>query len=108
MRCPRGSPRLTSRPFRTTNAFGSRGFVSAAGMSTCQPLRSVPLNKLRDLSCVAQNEATPTVTRQTARILAFTGHEILIDLAVRQRHRREVQDSVAGTNSIRPDHHAAA
>src|SRR5439155_11507885 len=60
MRCPRGSPRLTSRPLRTTNGLRSRALVSAAGTSACQPVRSLPLNRLCAWPWV--------VAAQTARI----------------------------------------
>src|SRR5262245_9962385 len=48
-------------PLRTTNAFLSRALVSAAGMSTCHPVRSRPLNRLRAGTDDVQANAVNTV-----------------------------------------------
>src|SRR2546426_2006948 len=69
MMCPRGSPRLTSIPLRTTNGLRTRALVSIAGTSTCQPERSLPLKRLCGWRSDAQRDVEPkAVVTQTARI----------------------------------------
>src|ERR1700730_9836275 len=68
MRCPRGSPRLTSIPLRTTNGLRTRTLESA-GTSTCQPVRSLPLKRLCGWRSDAQRGIeSNAVTTQTTRI----------------------------------------
>src|SRR6266404_1594783 len=69
MRCPRGSPRLTSTPLRTRNGLRRRTFESAAGTSTCQPERSFPLKRLCGRPSDAQRGIEPAaVATEIARI----------------------------------------
>src|SRR5215208_6032748 len=63
MRCPRGSPRLTSIPLRTMNGLRSRTLESAAGTSTCQPDRSLPLKRL----CGGRGTSRTVAQEQTVR-----------------------------------------
>src|SRR5436190_20129308 len=51
IRCPLGSPKLTSIPLRTMNGFFADALVSISGTSACQPLRSLPLKRLTVLYC---------------------------------------------------------
>src|SRR5215213_976259 len=60
MRCPRGSPRLTSIPFRTMNGLRRRVVESGVGTSTCQPVRSFPLNRLTDWPSEPQRDVEPS------------------------------------------------
>src|SRR5258705_1438625 len=66
MRCPRGSPRLTSMPLRTTNGFLSRTLESAAGTSTCQPVRSLPLKRDCAGPCDSQRDAASDAATEAA------------------------------------------
>src|SRR5437762_7707654 len=69
MRCPRGSPRLTSMPLRTTKGLRIRTLESAAGTSTCQPVRSLPLKRLCAWRCDAQRDVElNAVATQSTRI----------------------------------------
>src|SRR5690606_7913175 len=82
MRCPRGSPRLTSRPSRTINGPDNVESASISGTSTCQPVKSLPLNRLMvffefvsssDLLAVPQEARTAqTSKRKEKRIAGFS------------------------------------
>src|SRR6266576_3305186 len=68
MRCPRGSPSVTSIPLRTMNGFRTRTFESGAGTSTCHPERSRPLKRLRGGRSGASVDVGPTAAvTETAR-----------------------------------------
>src|SRR5258707_9489909 len=105
MRCPRGSPRVTSIPLRTTNGLRTRALESGAGTSTCQPVRSLPLNRLRGGDSGVRREFGPrAVATQNARnrndfmrtpsrwakllLVEFNDHRrILIEIAVANPRR---------------------
>src|ERR1700681_678747 len=109
MRCPRGSPRVTSIPFRTMNGLRTRTFESGAGTSTCQPVRSLPLNRLRGGRSGAPVEVGPTaVATETARIRndfmkpPSRGPELLL---VEFNDHRRILIEVAVTNPRRSHSH---
>src|SRR5712671_7106032 len=105
MRCPRGSPRVTSIPLRTMNGLRTRTLESGAGTSTCQPVRSLPLNRLRGGASGVRRELAPrAVATQNARnrndfmrtpsrwakllLVEFNDHRrILIEIAVANPRR---------------------